>query len=84
MGVKTNAHIEKWADVRQNAEYYFKFSRANWARFAVFGIAVPVGLYVAITKEMVMYSSSFLFYVFLCVPTYLTTSPFLFGLLQTL
>lgn len=53
MGVKKNIHIEQWAAFRENCEYVFKFSKANWARFAVFGIAVPVGMYIAMTKEMV-------------------------------
>lgn len=53
MGVRKNVHIEEWASFRENCEHVFKFSKANWARLAVFGIAVPVGLYVWITKEMV-------------------------------
>ncbi|PXF40322.1 hypothetical protein BWQ96_09978 [Gracilariopsis chorda] len=52
MGVRKNVHIEEWAGFRENCEHVFKFSKANWARLAVFGIAVPVGLYVWITKEM--------------------------------
>lgn len=53
MGVRKNVHIEQWAGYRENCEHVFKFSKANWARFAVFGIAVPVGLYVWIASEMV-------------------------------
>ncbi|CAN8064361.1 unnamed protein product [Agarophyton chilense] len=52
MGVRKNVHIEEWASFRENCEHAFKFSRANWARLAVFGFAVPIGLYVWITKEM--------------------------------
>lgn len=54
MGVRKNPFVEEWAYKRENSEIYlFKYSRANWARLAVFGIGVPVGLYYLITSEMV-------------------------------
>lgn len=53
MGVRKNVHIEEWAAFRENCEHVFKFSRANWARLAVFGFAVPAVAYYAITKELV-------------------------------
>lgn len=53
MGVRKNIHIEEWASFRENCEHVFKFSKANWARLAVFGVGVPVLAYVLITKELV-------------------------------
>lgn len=55
MGVKKNIHIENWAGFRENAEHYFKYNRSNFARLAIFGIGVPVGFYVWITKELVCF-----------------------------
>jgi hypothetical protein len=52
MGVRKNVHIEHFASYRENLEHVFKFSRGNWARLAVFGIAVPIFLYNAITGEL--------------------------------
>ncbi len=57
MGVRKNIHIENWASYRENCEHFFKFSRANWARFAVFGIIVPVALYKGIVTEFVSFFS---------------------------
>jgi hypothetical protein len=52
-GTRKNIHIENWAAFRENCEYSFKFNRANWARFFVFGIGVPVLAYVVIATDMV-------------------------------
>lgn len=57
MGVRKNVHIENWASFRENCEYAFKFSRANWARIAVFGVAVPICAYKLIVYEFVRCSS---------------------------
>lgn len=59
MGVKKNIHIEEWASFRENCEHVFKFSKANFARLAVFGIAVPVGMYYWITYEFVRFHLRF-------------------------
>lgn len=62
MGVKKNIHIENWAGRRENLEHYFKYSRGNWARLAIFGVAVPVLCYNAIVAEFVrIYESLFRF-----------------------
>lgn len=53
MGVRKNVHIEEWVARRENLEQYFKFTRGAWARFAVFGIAVPYFAYRSIVYEMV-------------------------------
>jgi hypothetical protein len=53
MGVRKNVHIEDWVAKRENLEMYFKFTKGAWARFAVFGIAVPYAAYQAIVYEMV-------------------------------
>lgn len=53
MSVTKNKFIEEWAYKRENAEKYFKYSRANWARLAIFGFAVPFAVYNLITSEMV-------------------------------
>lgn len=52
MSVTKNKFIEEWAYKRENAEKYFKYSRANWARLAIFGFAVPFAVYNLITSEM--------------------------------
>lgn len=53
MGVRKNIHIENWASYRENCEHYFKFSRGNWARLAVFGIAVPIACYMGTVYQFV-------------------------------
>lgn len=53
MGVRKNVHIENWAGLRENLEHTFKFSRSNWAKLAIFGIAVPFGFYKLIVNELV-------------------------------
>lgn len=53
MGVRKNVHIENWASFRENCEHVFKFSKSNWARLAVFGIALPVAFYRLIVNELV-------------------------------
>lgn len=53
MGVRKNIHIENWASYRENCEHYFKFSRGNWTRLAIFGFGVPIAAYLAITSELV-------------------------------
>lgn len=53
MGVRKNEHIEHWAWRRENAEFFFKYSRANWARLAVFGFGVPLAVYHIIVNEIV-------------------------------
>jgi hypothetical protein len=57
-GLRKNIHIENWMSFRENCELYFKFSRANWARFLTFGVAVPVLGYIAICAEMVRWQCS--------------------------
>lgn len=52
MGVRKNIHIENWASYRENCEHYFKFSRGNWTRLAIFGFGVPIAAYLAITSEL--------------------------------
>ncbi len=58
MGVKKNVHIENWAGFRENCEHVFKFTRGAWAKFAVFGVAVPFVMYRAIVSEMVSSGSA--------------------------
>lgn len=53
MGVTKNKFIEDWATRRENAEQYFKYTRLNWARLAVFGFALPMAVYHLISSEMV-------------------------------
>jgi hypothetical protein len=67
-GTRKNIHIENWAAFRENCEYSFKFSRANWARLFVFGIGFPVLAYVAIATEMVRLNFGH------CLPSRLTCS----------
>lgn len=57
MGVRKNIHIENWAGFRENCEHVFKFSKSNWARFAVFGVALPVAFYKLIVYELVCLES---------------------------
>lgn len=55
MGVRKNIHIEDWASRRENLEHVFKYTKGNWARLAVFGIAVPILFYKGICSEFVSF-----------------------------
>lgn len=55
MGVRKNIHIEDWASRRENLEHVFKYSKGNWARLAVWGVAVPFLFYKGICAEFVSF-----------------------------
>jgi hypothetical protein len=52
MGVKKNPYIEAWVARRETLEETFRFTPRNVWNALLFGVGVPLGLYVLFARDM--------------------------------